>query len=188
MPARRFAGAVGFPVDAGLRADAEALRRERDRKHRNRYPVTGREMRECGDIGELVLRALLFTTRLSWEWYRDELHRKVDFKIGAALVEVKTHSGNTEPLDGFTAGMAVVQADASPADFFCLARFDKTTDMLWILGAITKPRFFYYRQLYRGGEPIASSGAFTPEDKYEVPVETLTSLHTWFRQLKEWRP
>jgi len=180
---------VPFPVDAELRAEAYELRRERDREFNrcNLIPLYGGELREAGDMGELVLHAFRHLARLPWEWYRNSPRRNPDFKIGHALVELKTRAGFTEPCPHFTVGMAVEQAEKSTADFFAFAMLDRRSDTLWLLGACTRQQFFYYRIAIPKGTRY-EMGAVARVDKYEIAIRHLTPLHAWFRQLKEWRP
>lgn len=156
-------GWISVPIDPRFEAQAQAIRKERDARYGNIFPVENSDLRWTGDLGEMVFKSWLRHNGVhDFQWITDEVSGKPDFILpGGHKVDIKTVKRKDAPRDHYAAGMTTRHMH-EPVDSFFFMTYDLKARQMWLIGGISKEAFSLRSRHYRAGERVHANYTIRP--------------------------
>ena len=130
--------------------------------------ITGGLSNVVGAIGEVVVRDLLDAEEVNTYDY--------DLIKNGVRIDVKTKRCNTKPRDNYDCSVAAHGAKQD-CDKYVFVRILCDMSRVWILGEITKGRFYSEATPHKKGDVDLSNGFVFKADCFNLPISKLEKLN-----------
>lgn len=175
---------IVLPVSKEEREFAELIRAHRDAQYPNLFMARQTDQRWVGEVGEHLAHRWLLTQGVAAEWVTSKAAGQPDLLLQGFRIGVKTVKRKGPPRPQYTAQISARHCE-EPVDFFLFASYDITKDMIYFLGAISKPLFLDQATYFGPGDQVHPNYVIREGHAiYNIEISKLTSLERWLQEEK----
>lgn len=176
-------GWISVPVPPHFEALAQAMRKERDARFGNIFPVANSDLRWTGDLGEMVFKSWLRHSGVQdFQWITDEVNGQPDFILPSGIsVDIKTVKRKDAPKTHYAAGMTTRHMH-EPVDSFFFMTYDLSSRCMWLIGGISRETFSQRSHHYKAGDHVHSNYVIRPGHEINnIDMAALEAPALWLR-------
>lgn len=178
---------ITFDVPDDVIQKALHIREQRDKLFGNYFSIADKDMRHCGEIGEIMLwRALQQAAGPYAQWHHEgKVKNEPDFTVFGRTFDLKTVKRKVPMRLNYEAQVSAKQIH-TPVDDYVFACYEYPTQKLHVLGAISKPHFFEKAQYFGEGEQVHKDYKIREgHDIYNIRINQLNAFRHYLQHNKE---
>lgn len=158
---------VSFDVSENHIKEALAIRELRDKKFGNYFEVKDKDMRHCGEIGEIILNEqLIQAAGPYYTWHNEgKVNHEPDFTLFGRKFDLKTVKRAVSININYEAQVTAKQVH-TPVDDYVFACFEVATRKLHVLGVMSKVKFINQARYFGPGDKVHAN--YTIREGHEI--------------------